>query len=117
LKPNHWNPDMPRNRQLTGFALIDALAALLLFAVVLLAAMGALLRSMHATHEAVLTGRAVDLAADFLEQRRALPAGAAVAPLADAWIKRLRSELPAGARHVASDLVQPLLAADGVVTP
>jgi Tfp pilus assembly protein PilV len=108
---------MSQHRTSTGFALIDALVALLLFAVVLLAAIAALLSSMHATHEAVLTGRAVDLAADFLEERRALPAGTADGPLLAAWIERTQSELPAAARDTASRLVQPLLAAGAAAAP
>ena len=103
---------MSRNGTCAGFALIDALAALLLFAVVLLAAIAALLHSMHATHEAVLTGRAVDLAADLLEERRALPGGTTAAPLLADWNARLQSELPAAARDTASQLVTPLLTAD-----
>ena len=108
---------MSQHRTSTGFALIDALVALLLFAVVLLAAIATLLSSMHATHQAVLTGRAVDLAADFLEERRALPAGAAGDSLLDAWNERVQSELPAAARDTASRLVQPLLAAAVAATP
>ena len=101
----------------TGFALIEALAALLLFAAVLLAAIAALLHSMHATHAAVLQGRAVDLAADFLEQRRALPVGASLDPLVASWNARLHSELPLSAQDSASRLVQPLLAADAAGAP
>ena len=93
-----------------GFALIDALVALLLFALVLLAASAALLRGMHASHQAMLTGRAVDLAADFVEERRALPAGTALDPLLADWNTRLQAELPAAARDTASQLVQVVLA-------
>ncbi len=56
---------MPRINHNTGFALIDTLVALLLFAVLVLAAIAMLLQGMRATHAAALTGRAVDLAADF----------------------------------------------------
>lgn len=108
---------MSRHRTSAGFALIDALVAMLLFDVFLLAAIATQLRGMHATHEAVLTARAVDLAADFLEERRALPASADLAALLDSWNARVQSELPATARATASQLVQPLLAADGVVAP
>jgi len=100
-----------------GFALIDALIALLLFAVVLLAALGALLRGLHATHAAALTGRAVDLAADFVEQRHALPDGAALQPLLAGWSSRVSTELPATARDIAITLVQPLLPAEQAPAP
>lgn len=101
----------------TGFALIDALLALLLFALVLLAAIAALLQGMRATHAAVLTGRAVDLAADFLEQRHALPPGAPVEPLLADWNQRLGADLPETARATATALVQPLLAARTAAAP
>jgi Tfp pilus assembly protein PilV len=100
-----------------GFALIDTLVALLLFAVMLLAAMAALLHGMRAMHAAVLTGRAVDLAADLLEQHRAQPAGTAIEPLRDAWLQRVATELPAGAQATALALVQPLLPADAAAAP
>lgn len=99
-----------------AFAMIDALLALLLFAVVVLAAIGALLQGMRATQAAVLTGHAVDLAADLLEQQRALPAGAAPAVLLAGWDERLQQELPPASRSVAQALVQPLRSAT-VVAP
>ena len=108
---------MPQQRTSTGFALIDALVALLLFAAVLLAAVAALLHGMHATHAAVLEGRAADLAADFLEERRALPAGASPDALLASWNARLQSELPASAQASATRLIQPVLAADGGISP
>jgi hypothetical protein len=95
----------------TGFAMVDTLVALLLFAVVLLAAIAALLQGMRATHAAALTGHAVDLAADFLEQRRALPGDTDSAALLAAWQERLRAELPESSRQTAQVLVQPLLEA------
>lgn len=105
---------MPDRKASAGFALIDALIALVLFAVVLLAAMGALLKGMHAMHEAALTGRAVDLAADLLEARRAQPQGAELELLLDTWNERVLSTLPEDSRGTALALVQPLLAsADG----
>ncbi len=94
-----------------AFAMIDALMALLLFALVVLAAIGALLQGMRATQAAVPTGHAVDLAADLLEQQRALPAGAAPAALRSTWDERLQQELPPASRSVAQALVQPLLSA------
>jgi Tfp pilus assembly protein PilV len=90
-----------------GFALVDALVALLLLAVVLLASMAALLKGMQATHGAVLTGRAVDLAADLLEQHRA--DAAPVAALLPAWNARVEAELPEAARVTANSLAQPLV--------
>jgi Tfp pilus assembly protein PilV len=96
-------------RHITGFALIDSLVALLLFALVLLGAIAVLIQGMRATHAAVLTSRAVDLAADFLEERRALAPGAEVEPLFTAWNERLREVLPEAARATATELAQPLL--------
>jgi Tfp pilus assembly protein PilV len=92
--------------QESGFALVDALVALLLLAVVLLASLAALLKGMQATHGAVLTGRAVDLAADLLEQHRA--DATPVAALLPAWNARVESTLPAPARATAHSLAQPL---------
>lgn len=100
---------MPRHTSSAGFALIDALIALVLFAAVLLAAMGALLKGMHAMHEAALTGRAVDLAADLLEAHRAQPPGAALAPLLAAFNEQIQTNLPADSHPTALALVQPLL--------
>lgn len=101
---------MKRIRHGKGFAMIDALMALLLFALVVLAAIAALLQGMRATQAAVLTGHAVDLAADLLEQRRALPDATTQALLLSAWNERLQAELPPASRPVAQVLVQPLLA-------
>ena len=99
-----------------GFAMIDSLVALLLFALVLLGAIAVLIQGMRATHAAMLTSRAVDLAADFLEQRRALPPGASVEPLFTAWNERLLEVLPEATRATATELVEPLLA-DGGAAP
>lgn len=103
----------PFARKDNGFAMLDSLVALLLFALVLLGAIAVLIQGMRATHAAVLTSRAVDLAADFLEQRRALPPGEAVEPLFTAWRERLREELPEAARATAVGLVAPLMADGG----
>jgi hypothetical protein len=86
---------------------------LLLFALMLLGAIAVLIQGMRATHAAMLTSRAVDLAADFLEQRRALPPGAEVAPLFTAWHARLREVLPQAAQATATGLVDPLVADAG----
>jgi hypothetical protein len=96
-----------------GFAMLDSLIALLLFALVLLGAIAVLIQGMRATHAAVLTSRAVDLAADFLEERRALLPGAEVEPLFTAWNERLREVLPEAARATATGLVEPLVAGGG----
>ena len=108
---------MTRIRNSTGFAMIDALVALLLFALVLLATIAALIQGMRATHAAALTGHAVDLAADFLEQQRALPGDTDAAALLTAWNERLRAELPEPARSAAQALVQPLLEAGAAGAP
>jgi Tfp pilus assembly protein PilV len=95
---------MPSPGRSTGFAMIDALVALLLFAVGLLAACAALAHGMRATHAAVLDGRAVDLAADLAEDRRGLTADEAAAALL-AWQVRVDLALPAPARDLAFGLV------------
>jgi Tfp pilus assembly protein PilV len=84
--------------------MIDALIALLLFAVGLLAASAAMVHGMRATHAAVLGGRAVDLAADLAEDRRGQPEGEAEAVFA-AWQERMEAALPAPARDLALALV------------
>lgn len=91
--------------------MIDALVALLLFAVGLLAASAALVDGMRATHSAVLGGRAVDFAADLTEDTRGLSeedAGAAFM----AWQARVDAALPAPTRELALELV-PRPAHDG----
>ena len=108
---------MTKVRHNTGFAMVDALVALLLFALVLLAAIAALIQGMRATHAAALTGHAVDLAADLLEQHRALPQAVAPDTLLAAWNDRLQQELPASARPTAQALAQPLLATGGGGAP
>ncbi len=95
---------MRRASRTTGFAMIDALIALLLFAVGLLAACAALAHGMRATHTAVLGGRAVDLAADLAEDRRGLAADEAGAAFI-AWQARVDLALPAPARDLAFELV------------
>lgn len=101
---------MKQRNDAAGFAMVDALVALLLLAVVLLAAMAALLRGMQATHGAVLTGRAVDLAADLLEQHRARPEESLDSLLPE-WNARLQ-QLPDAARSTATTLAQLLLEGD-----
>jgi Tfp pilus assembly protein PilV len=101
------------SKRAAGFALIDALIALVLFAVVLLAAMAALLKGMHAMHDAALTGRSVDLAADLLEAVRAQPPGAPLQPLLDTWTTAVNGTLPEDARASALAQVQPLLSSIG----
>jgi Tfp pilus assembly protein PilV len=94
---------MPNPGRSTGFAMIDALVALLLFAVGLLAACAALAHGMRATHAAVLGGRAVDLAADLVEDTRGLTGEEAAAALT-AWQARVDLALPAPARVLAFEL-------------
>lgn len=52
--------------------MVDVLVALLLLALVLTGACAALIQSMRATREALLATQAVDLAADVLEELRAV---------------------------------------------
>jgi hypothetical protein len=65
----------------------------------------------------VLTGHAVDLAADFLEERRTLPADADTGAMLAAWNERLHAELPEASQHTAQALVQLVLAADPGTPP
>jgi len=95
---------MPSASRNTGFAMIDALIALLLFAVGLLAACAALVHGMRATHGAVLGGRAVDMAADLAEDIRGVDADAAGAAFT-AWQARVEAALPLPARDLAFELV------------
>ncbi len=95
---------MPRTNPANGFAMIDALIALLLFAVGLLAASAAVLHGMRATHGAVLGGRAVDFAADLAEDLRGLPEDESEAAFL-AWQARVDAALPAPTRDLALELV------------
>ena len=96
-----------------GFALIDALIALVLFAVVLLAAMAALLKGMHAMHEAALTGRGRGSRGGSARGGPCAAIRAPLQPLLDSWITAVDSTLPEDARGPAQAMVQPLLASIG----
>ncbi|MET0281233.1 MAG: hypothetical protein ABW278_08930 [Steroidobacteraceae bacterium] len=86
--------------------MIDTLIALLLFAIVILTACLTLTRSLRATHQALLSSRAVDAAADFIEDLHARAAGDDIDSLAAAASEQAAARLPAPARTTAAELIQ-----------
>ncbi len=97
---------MQFSRRPAGFALFETLMALLLFAVALMAACATLGHSLRATHQAMLATRAVDLAADFVEELHAQPAQASLDALAASARERVNAVLPAPARDSALELIE-----------
>lgn len=81
----------PRN---AGFAMLDALIALLLLAMVLTGTCVTLIQTMRATGAALLATRAVDLAADFTEDLRGVTSVAQADALLVAWRARVATLLP-----------------------
>lgn len=88
-----------------GFALLETLAALLLFAMGLLAACATLAASLRASHQALLASRAVDLAANHVEDLHAAPAGADLEALL-ATARQEAASLPAPASDMALELMR-----------
>jgi type II secretory pathway pseudopilin PulG len=82
-----------RRRQ-DGFAMLDVLVSLMLLAVTLTAACMTLVQTMRATHDALLTTRAVDLAADLSEQLKRPHRPEDIDTLLTEWRDRVRSTLP-----------------------
>lgn len=74
--------------------MVDVLFALLLLAVVLTGTCATLIQAMRATHAALLTTRAVDLAADLAEELRGVSAASQLEPLVSAWRERVSASLP-----------------------
>jgi Tfp pilus assembly protein PilV len=105
----------PRGKPAEGFAMLEVLIALLLFAVALLGSCASLVHGMRAAHSALLLTRAVDLAADLAEDVRGLPAGGEVDAAVAQWHERVGSALPvssadfAGATTVTADPLSPQL--------
>lgn len=89
-----------------GFALLEALIALLLFALGLLAACATLTSSLRACHQALLAGRAVDLAADHVEDLHAAGPHTDVDALLAAATRRAEHELPQPALDAALELMR-----------
>nr|PZN63946.1 MAG: hypothetical protein DIU62_10460 [Pseudomonadota bacterium] len=81
-------------RRPCGFALIDALVALLLLAVTLAGACTTLIHTMRATHEALLVTRAVDLAADLAEELQDATSATQVGEALESWRSRIPTVLP-----------------------
>jgi hypothetical protein len=79
-----------------GFAMVDVLVALLLLAVVLTGACATLIQAMRSTHSALLTTRAVDLAADLTEGLRGVTSATQAEALWSAWRERVSTVLPVG---------------------
>lgn len=93
-------------RRAAGFALLETLVALLLFALGLAGACATLVASLRATHQALLAGRAADLAADYVEDLHAAAADADFAALLGAAQQRANGSLPAPARDTALELMR-----------
>lgn len=74
--------------------MIDVLVALLLLAVSLAGACATLIQTMRATHGALLTTRAVDLAADLTEELRGATSVTEAGMMVEAWRGRVRAILP-----------------------
>lgn len=89
-----------------GFALLETLIALLLFAMGLLGACSALTASLRATHRALLASRAVDLAADYVEDLHAAAADADLDLLLATAQQQARTSLPATEQQTALQLMQ-----------
>ncbi len=97
---------MQFSRHPAGFALFETLIALLLFAVALMASCATLGHSLRATHQAMLATRAVDLAADFVEELHAQSPATSIDTLAATARDRVGATLPAPARDAALELIQ-----------
>jgi Tfp pilus assembly protein PilV len=85
-----------RGIRASGFAMVDALVALLLLAVCLAGACATLFQTMRTTHDALLTTLAVDLAADLTEELRFATSDASRATVVDVWRERVMEILPVG---------------------
>jgi Tfp pilus assembly protein PilV len=93
--------------------MVDVLVALLLLAVALAGACAALLHALRTTHEALLTTRAVDLAADLTEDLRSVTSVTEAAQRLSGWRQQVIALLPvAGMRpeDIASLEPMPLAA-------
>jgi Tfp pilus assembly protein PilV len=87
-----------------GFALMEALLALLLLAVAVGGAGSALVESLAGQRSAQLRTRAADLAADMAEALRATPDAASLQTEIALWQALVQQQLPGGASQV---LVRP----------
>lgn len=83
--------------------MLDALAALLLFSVVVASTCGALVHSVHAIHEGQLATQAVDIAADLIESWQADSADPAAA--AGEALRRAAA-LPPAPAALAGELIE-----------
>jgi Tfp pilus assembly protein PilV len=77
-----------------GFALTEALVAILLLAIAMLGAAAALVDSLAGQRAALLQTRATDLAANLAEALRASPDAASVTAEIEAWQGLVRNSLP-----------------------
>lgn len=92
-------PSMERNpcqRRLSGFALIEALVALLLLAVAVVGAVRAMVESLAGQHGVLLRVQAADLAGDLAEALRSAPDDATAAAEIRSWQSTVARRLPAG---------------------
>lgn len=90
----------PRPDAVSGFALTEAMVALLLLAFALLGAGAALVDSLAAQRAALLQSRAADLASNLAEALRAAPDVATAAAEIEAWHSTALRQLP-GAEPIA----------------
>jgi type II secretory pathway pseudopilin PulG len=79
---------------ISGFALTEAMVALLLLAFALLGAGAALVDSLAAQRAAMLQSRAADLASNLAEALRAAPDAATAAAEIEAWRSTVLRQLP-----------------------
>ncbi len=80
--------------RLSGFALTEAMVALLLLAIALLGAGAALVESLAAQRTALLQSRAADLASNLAEALRAAPDSATATAEIQAWRSAVLLQLP-----------------------
>jgi len=84
---------------MAGFALAEALIALLLLAIALMGAGAAVIEALAAQHAALLQSRAADLASDLAETLRGTPAPLAPTEFGS-WQRDVLRELPFSSAEV-----------------
>jgi Tfp pilus assembly protein PilV len=79
---------------LSGFALIEALVALLLLAIAMMGAAAALVESLAGHRSALLQTQAADLAGNLAEALRSAPDAVTAAAETEAWLAAVLLQLP-----------------------
>lgn len=96
---------MSPQARVPGFAMLDCLVALLLFALALSGACAISIRALRATHVALQESRAIDLAADLSESLRQASSGADARSRIEELQRRMEREMPVAgidsARHAS----------------